>query len=181
MDVREKCFLVKGSLTWRHEGDGFGGYKGLSQERVWGFSVYICPDCDSKKESWNSTWDSTYERLIDWSIVNHHQHHHHLSLNHEGRWGTTDNFATSFLHFSPVLHCPLGPGEHQACPFPDVVFQPLPLSALSSSPFQCAWRIKSLGTSLVLQSVPAKNNNTHLYVKHCGTAKMAKDKSPVLS
>ena len=26
-------------------------------------------------------------------------HHHHQSLNREGRWGTTDNFATSFLHF----------------------------------------------------------------------------------
>ena len=26
-------------------------------------------------------------------------HHHHLSLNCEGRWGTTDNFATNFLHF----------------------------------------------------------------------------------
>ena len=26
----------------------------------------------------------------------------------------------------------------QACPFPDVVFPPLPLSALSSSPFHCA-------------------------------------------
>ena len=25
--------------------------------------------------------------------------HHHLSLNREGRWGTTDDFATSFLHF----------------------------------------------------------------------------------
>ena len=29
-----------------------------------------------------------------------HHHHHHLSLNHESRWGTTDDFATSFLHFS---------------------------------------------------------------------------------
>ena len=29
----------------------------------------------------------------------HHHHHHHLSLKHEGRWGTTDDFATSFLHF----------------------------------------------------------------------------------
>ena len=27
-------------------------------------------------------------------------HHHHQSLNREGRWGTTDDFATSFLHFS---------------------------------------------------------------------------------
>ena len=25
---------------------------------------------------------------------------HHLSLNHEGRWGTTDDFTTIFLHFS---------------------------------------------------------------------------------
>ena len=27
----------------------------------------------------------------------HHHHHHHQSLNREGRWGTTDDFATSFL------------------------------------------------------------------------------------
>ena len=26
-------------------------------------------------------------------------HHHHQSLNREGRWGTTDDFATSFSHF----------------------------------------------------------------------------------
>ena len=40
----------------------------------------------------------------------------------------------------PFLHCSLGLGELQACPFPDDVFQflPLPLSALSSSPFHCA-------------------------------------------
>ena len=38
----------------------------------------------------------------------------------------------------PVLHCPLGLAELQACPLPDVVFPPLPLSALSSSPFHWA-------------------------------------------
>ena len=70
-------------------------------------------------------------------------HHHHQSLNREGRWGTKDDFATSFffLFFSsifPVLHCPLGLAELQACPFPDVVSQPLPLSALSFSHFHCA-------------------------------------------
>ena len=27
-------------------------------------------------------------------------HHHHLFLNREGHWDTTDDFATSFLHFS---------------------------------------------------------------------------------
>ena len=31
----------------------------------------------------------------------------HLSVNHEGRWGTTDDFTTSFLPFFPVLHCSL--------------------------------------------------------------------------
>ena len=42
------------------------------------------------------------------------------SLNREDRWGTTDDFATSFLHFFPVLHYPLGLAELQACPFPYV-------------------------------------------------------------
>ena len=34
-----------------------------------------------------------------WIEVRFH-HHHHQSLNREGRWGTTDDFATSLLHFS---------------------------------------------------------------------------------
>ena len=29
----------------------------------------------------------------------HHHHYHHLSFNRESRWGTTDDFATSCLHF----------------------------------------------------------------------------------
>ena len=58
------------------------------------------------------------------------------SLNREGHRGTTDDFATSFLHFS-LFFTVLGLAELQACPFPDVVFPPLPLSALSSSPFHC--------------------------------------------
>ena len=33
------------------------------------------------------------------AIEGHHHHHHHLSLSREGRWGTTDHFTTSFLHF----------------------------------------------------------------------------------
>ena len=61
-------------------------------------------------------------------------HHHHQSLNREGRSGTTDDFATSFLHFFPVLQQPMGLAELQACSFPDVVFPPLPLSTWSSSP-----------------------------------------------
>ena len=42
------------------------------------------------------------------------------------------------IFFFSVLHCPPGLGKLQACPFPDAVFPPLFLSALSSSPFHCA-------------------------------------------
>ena len=73
----------------------------------------------------------------------HHHHHHHHHYHHHliypltagGRGGTTDDFTTSFPQFFPVLRCPLGLGELQACPFPDVVFQRLSPSTLSSSPF----------------------------------------------
>ena len=61
----------------------------------------------------------------------------HLSLNHKGRWAP-QMISQAVSSILPVLHCPLGLGEVQACPFPDVVFPPLPLSALSSSLFHCA-------------------------------------------
>ena len=44
-------------------------------------------------------------------------------------------FRNQFLPFFTVLHCPLGLGELQACPFPDVVFPPLPLSPCLLPPF----------------------------------------------
>ena len=62
----------------------------------------------------------------------------HQSLNHEGRWGTTDDFVTSFLHFSLFSTALWDFRELKACPFPDFVFPPFPLSALSSCPFHCA-------------------------------------------
>ena len=34
------------------------------------------------------------------SWINSRLFHHHQSLHRVGRWGTTDDFATSFLHFS---------------------------------------------------------------------------------
>ena len=39
-------------------------------------------------------------RQTEEEVGKQHHHHHHQSLNREGRWGTTDAFATSFLHFS---------------------------------------------------------------------------------
>ena len=66
-----------------------------------------------------------------------HHHHHHLSLNREGHWGTTDDFPTSFSIF-PHSPLPSGIWQTPGLSIPDVVFPPLPLSALSSSPFHCA-------------------------------------------
>ena len=54
------------------------------------------------------------------SVVNHH-HHHHQSLKREGRWGTIDDFATSFLHFS-LFSTALWDLPNIACSYPDVVF-----------------------------------------------------------
>ena len=34
------------------------------------------------------------------AAVREYYHHHHQSLNREGHWGPTDDFATSFLHVS---------------------------------------------------------------------------------
>ena len=52
--------------------------------------------------------------------------------------GAPQMIYNQFSPFFPVLNCPLGLAELQACPFPNVVFLPLPLSVFSSSPFHCA-------------------------------------------
>ena len=38
--------------------------------------------------------------MVSLILMFHHHHHHHQSLNREGHWCTTDDFTTSFLHFS---------------------------------------------------------------------------------
>ena len=66
----------------------------------------------------------------------------HVYLYHRpliaGVVGAPQVTSYQFPPFFSVLHCPLGLGELQAHLFPDVVFPPPPLSALSSSPFHCA-------------------------------------------
>ena len=62
----------------------------------------------------------------------------HPSLNSEGRWGTTDDFATSFLHFSLFSTALLDLANSRPVPSLMLFFPPLPLSDLSSSPFHLA-------------------------------------------
>ena len=55
--------------------------------------------------------NATPHDAVRWNIIHHrHYHHEHLSLNREGRWGTTDDFPTSFLHFH---YSPLPSGTWQ--------------------------------------------------------------------
>ena len=69
----------------------------------------------------------------------------HLSLNREGRWGTRDDFETSFLllslFFTALWNLANPRPVHSPFFFLFFFFSPpLPLSALSSSPFQWALR-----------------------------------------
>ena len=81
--------------------------------------------------------------------------HPHLSRNREGRWGTTDDFTVSFLHFS-LFSATLWDLVNSR-----LVFWPLFLSALCSSPFHCAlqdgfgqtWWTGDMSTPLMFASL----------------------------
>ena len=67
--------------------------------------MMTCPSLSVVGQSLVGDWGLC--SILCWvrCTIHHHQntihhHHHHQSLNREGRWGTTDDFATSFLHFS---------------------------------------------------------------------------------
>ena len=58
-----------------------------TERQFWSHSSKVSPSPFQKK-------------TVEVSSMKRHSHHHHLSLNREGRWGTTDDLITSFLHFS---------------------------------------------------------------------------------
>ena len=60
--------------------------------RKWG--VCISPPSPSKKKKKGKNLNKFL------TVTIHYNHHNHQSFNREGRWGTTDDSATSFLHFS---------------------------------------------------------------------------------
>ena len=90
-------------LSWLHRMDSKH-----HQLYGWGFSfVSVFLPCDVKVFAPECTvWCRRTMRKDNLAVVVpgysllHHHHHHHQSLKRQGRWGTTDDFATSFLHFS---------------------------------------------------------------------------------
>ena len=100
-----------------------------------------------------------------------------LSL--RGSFGHHKWFHNQFPPFFPVLHCPLGLDELQACPFPDVVFPPLPLSASSSSPFHCdlqdgfgqTWRTGDMTIKLQFTSLYEGQDPAGSYCQAMGKVK----------
>ena len=99
------------------------------------------------------TKDTTIEPCVDsahalqfaWCKLvhhyHHHHHHHHQSLKTAKVVEAPQMILQPVFSIFPVLHCPLGLAELKACPFPNVVFPPLPLSALSSSPFTVPYKM----------------------------------------
>ena len=81
-----------------------------------------------------------HQRSYRWMdfLSHHHYHHHrrHLSLNSEGCWGTTDNFATSFLRF-PLFSSTLWDFANSRPVHSLMLSSHLPLPVLYSSPFRC--------------------------------------------
>ena len=73
----------------------------------------------------NRQWNVYTDLIID--EKHHHHYHYHQFLNREGRWGTTYDFATSFLHF-PLFSTALWDLPN---------FRPLHFLMLSSHRFLC--------------------------------------------
>ena len=96
--ARTTSLWVHRNLFWQLSIDGNSNRAGMSRattatpksssktaERVSDAAV-------GKGKTGQSEVLATAEEMLD--------QHHHLSLNREGRWGTTDDFTTSFLHFA---------------------------------------------------------------------------------
>ena len=103
-----------------------------------------------QRQTYRNKKGKSNKRLLIWTTHSHRTGHLtlqlHLFLTCGCKWGTTGDFSTSFLHFlcSPL---PLGFGELQACPLPDVTFPLLFLSVLSSSSHYTgifSWAAKSI-------------------------------------
>ena len=85
--------------------DSDGSLTGVSGSTVLrNYPVFTTDQC-YRREDWNlAICPHKYGKV---SVGDHHAvSSMHLSLNREGRLGTTDDFVTSCLHFS-VLYCPL--------------------------------------------------------------------------
>ena len=88
-----------------------------------------------------ATANRAFGRFLSCNEFNYFRH---LSLSPStypltgGVVGAPQMTSQPVFSISSVLSCSLGLGELQACPFLEVVFPPLFLFALSSSPFRCA-------------------------------------------
>ena len=89
-DIRGPTAVQAGhhGLPGGHRQDPAGGTAPTVRPLLWTSTGPWLPLC--------RTCAKTHRALIS---NTHHHLHHHLSLNREGRLGTTDDFTTNFLHF----------------------------------------------------------------------------------
>ena len=99
---------TEGRQTWS---SCWGRYRRNDENRTWVYlrlsytrqrTLFMSTLMDRGK-SWRALDVPPPPHLSPFSANQLHEgqqdHHHHQSLNREGRWGTTGDFATSFLHF----------------------------------------------------------------------------------
>ena len=103
-------------------------------------TVYSWFESFWSKEKFSKKGQSVYSCSSKALLISQVLHHHHLIIYPLTARvvGAPQMILQPVSSIFPCSHCPLGLGELKACPFPDVVFPPLYLSALSSSPFHCA-------------------------------------------
>ena len=67
---------------------------------MWLFSISFCVQCSWKRQQKIVLRGYLITERTVFAAMFVCHHHHHLSFNREGRWGTTGCFTTSFLHVS---------------------------------------------------------------------------------
>ena len=100
---------------------------------LWSYHLYVQSQSTMKNytrlNGWSACGVITYMSIIIIIIINP------LTVRVVG---APQMILQPAFSISPCSPLPLGPAELYVCPSPDAVFPPLPLSALSSSPFHCA-------------------------------------------
>ena len=122
-------------------------WEGFILHKKWCFSVYLWPIAvalnrcrswklcfsDNSLPSKVQTLNSLFFYIYGLDLAHHH---HHLSLNRKGWWDTTDDFATSFLHFSLFSAALLDLAN--SWPVHSLMLFSYLFPCLSSFPFHCA-------------------------------------------
>ena len=103
LHIHTQIHMHSGHSPWRYKLYIHTQIHMYSRHSPWRYKLYI--HTQIHMHSGHSPWrykSYIYTHIhtctVD-ALPEDHHHRSHLSLNRKGRWGTTDDFPTSFLHF----------------------------------------------------------------------------------